>query len=357
MKNKAGKDLGRTRLASLIESDIRDRGLRAGDRYLTAQEVSRLLGVSTMTANRAMQDLARRDILRRNKKAGSFVGARFTSERPVSLQTVHLLMPAEYFATDKAIVDLVVAGIHAEMPEDAIQFTFVPASGEVAFVRNLVDGARRLGSLGGVVLFLSSPAVQRFFKEAGVPAVVAGSVYAEVGGLPWFDLDQKEIGRLLARAAIQRGHRRIAILMRDRWGAGDNLMIDGVHEELGSARIESLNVRSLPSDPAVIAASIRAMLESDPRPTALICRSRLAADAAADAVRALGKSVPKDVAIFLADHYPNDRRPVTYLHTVSSITPEEHGATIARLLQAKARGQAAEPVSRAPVVLRDPEKA
>lgn len=355
MKNATAQGLSRSHLASLIESDIRKRGLRVGDRYLTAQEVARMLGVSAMTANRAMQDLAKRDVLRRNKKSGSFVGSRFKPDRPPALKCVHLLMPPEYFATEKALVELVVAGVHAELPEDAIQFTFVPAVGELAFVRRLVDDARKAGSLGGFVLFLSSPAVQRFFQDAGVPAVVSGSVYAETGGLPWFDRDQKGVGRLLARAALERGHRRVAVIMRDRWGAGDNLMIDGVHEEL--AGFDGLQVRSFPADPVFVAGALRSMLQADARPTALLCRSLLAADAAAEAARGLGLAVPKDVDIFLADHYANERRPVRYPHTAPSITPEEHGASIARLLKAAALGQSvASAVHLAPVVFRDPGK-
>ncbi|HXX94872.1 MAG TPA: GntR family transcriptional regulator, partial [Planctomycetota bacterium] len=124
-----------SRLASLIREDIARRGLRARDRYLTAQEVARLFGVSTMTANRAMQELAARKILSRSQRRGTFVGEGVREERPVSLRSIHLLLPADYFRLDKPYFDRLVAGLHAELPEDSIQFTFFPPQGDLPFVR------------------------------------------------------------------------------------------------------------------------------------------------------------------------------------------------------------------------------
>ena len=62
------------RLASLIEQDLRRRGLAAGDPYLTASEAGDDFGVDPFTATRAMSLLAKRGVLVRKRGVGTFVG-------------------------------------------------------------------------------------------------------------------------------------------------------------------------------------------------------------------------------------------------------------------------------------------
>ena len=45
-------------LAERLVADIRHRGLAVGDRYLTAEEVCRVLGVGKTAATKAMRHLA-----------------------------------------------------------------------------------------------------------------------------------------------------------------------------------------------------------------------------------------------------------------------------------------------------------
>jgi len=345
--------LALSRLAALIENDIRRRGLGPGDRYLTARDVGRLLGVSAMTANRALQELAARRVLVRGRRSGSVVGDRLAEGQPVSLRTVHVLLPSDFFMLEKPLVDLIVAGIHSELPEDSIQLTFVPAQGEVEFVRRLVETSRT--SLGGVVLLVSTPGVQRFFRDRGLPAVVSGSLHPGIEGLCWVDRDQHEIGRLLASAALARGARRIAVLMRDRWGAGDNRTIEGIQAALAPARLgpDALSVRSFPADPDLVTGAVRTMLASPGRPDALLCRSRLFADACADAA----KRNARGLQVYLCDHHASDPRPVPYPHTRTTIGPEEHGAKIGRMLRVLAEGRRPDPDHVViPVALHDPRE-
>ena len=60
------------RLAVRLEQDIRQRGLYAGDRYLTAPEAANLLDVSAGMAHRAMRVLAQRQMLVRRRNCGTF---------------------------------------------------------------------------------------------------------------------------------------------------------------------------------------------------------------------------------------------------------------------------------------------
>ena len=79
-------------LAHRLEQDIQRRGLRTGEEYLTAEAAGDLLGVSRMTANRAMNVLARRKVLMRYRSRGSFVGPAVTSSPRSQTYSVHHLM-------------------------------------------------------------------------------------------------------------------------------------------------------------------------------------------------------------------------------------------------------------------------
>ena len=254
-----------------------------------------------------------------------------------------MLLYPEYYSVARSHLEQLVAGLHRALPGHAIQYTFLSGQDDVAFVRNLV-GSVPAGSFGGTVLFTSPLALQRFCAEQRLPVIVSGSVYPEAGSLPWVDRDQRRIGRLLAGHVLGRGHRRLALLMRDRWGSGDNLMIDGVHEALAEARLGfgALTIRSLPPEPELVAGAVGELLGRDGVPTALVCRTRLAADAAVAAVTAAGRKVPRDLEVVLAD-YHGDPAGVRYPHTRAVIGDEEEGVLLGRMLQALAGGERPDP--------------
>jgi DNA-binding LacI/PurR family transcriptional regulator len=331
-------------LGERIAADIRQRGLRPGDRYLTAAEVGRLLGVSTMTANRAMQALADRGLLIRGRRTGTFIGDGFSVPTSVLPPCLHLMVYPEYYTVARDHLEHFVAGLHRTLPTHAIQYTFLPAEDDVGFVRDLIDSTTKAGTFGGAVLFASSLALQRYCAQQRVPVVVAGSVYPEACSLPWLDRDQCKIGRLLAGHALARGHRRLVVLMRDRWGSGDNLMIDGVHLALAGSKLGfgALTIRSLPPDPALVVGTLGDLLSRENGPTAFICRTRMAADAAAEAVRAAGHKVRRDMEVVLADAF-GDASNVPYPHTRGVISEGDEGKILGTMLQALAAGERPKP--------------
>ena len=86
-------------LAIAIEEDIRQRGLRRGDRYLTAKEVGERFQVSTVTAHRAMVILTDKDVVIRKRKSGTFVGAGFVrnpESGPEVMHALHVVMDKTY---------------------------------------------------------------------------------------------------------------------------------------------------------------------------------------------------------------------------------------------------------------------
>jgi DNA-binding LacI/PurR family transcriptional regulator len=333
-------------LATMIVNDIRKRGLRPGDRYFNGQELADLCGTSLMTANRAMQLLAKRNVLERRQRAGTFIGAAADTIKGLEqIKCVHLLMPDSYFRVYRAQLELSVTGLHGELPESAIQYTFLPADGALPFVRRLVEQAAATQSIEGVVLYISPPEVQSFFDQAGIPAVVFGSVYPDVSSLPWVDRDQHQIGRLLAEHLLAKGHQ-TALLMRDRWGYGDNLMIDGVQEVFSKAKGSgrSLTIRSVPATSELANGTVRMLLADKNRPTALICRSQSLANVAAEVAGDLLLKLPKDLEIAVCDPVlGGDGGDPRFTVAQPQVGQEEQGAMLARFLKTLAAGQRLEP--------------
>ncbi|MCP4639601.1 MAG: substrate-binding domain-containing protein [bacterium] len=328
----------RTQLIAAIEQDIRHRGLCPGDRYLSTREVARMHHVSTKTANEALRELAEQDVLVRKQRSGTLVGPK--AGEGASPKCVHLLMRGDVTIYAKPFINEFLAGMQHAFPDEAIQVTFIPAGEELRFVRALVDTATSGGILDGVVLFLSSPVVQRFFAESQVPAVVAGSVYPDVAGLAWVDIDQREIGRLLAQYVVAHGHERVTVLMREQWAYDDNLLVDGVQEALDASGLghNALSLRTVHAEGEVVKDTVRGILSGPEPPTAFICRSARLLRSAAAAVEELGLRVPEDVLLTVADclltkegapaagetHFP---------YMATSVDGEEHGALAGQMLR------------------------
>ncbi|MFN7142065.1 MAG: substrate-binding domain-containing protein, partial [Limisphaerales bacterium] len=210
--------------------------------------------------------------------------------------------------------------------------------GELNFARQLVEQARRNHSLEGVVLFVSSAEIQQFFQSAKVPTVVFGSVFPENSELAWVDRDQTQIGAVLADFLVQEGHTKVAALMRERWGFGDNLLLDGVQQQFAvSGAKTSMRVRSVPAMEEVTLGTIKSLLRCDDVPSALICRSEKLARAAAAAAVELGIKIPKQLRIVVAENSN------LYPCVVPTVSQEEQGRIIGRMLKQLGQGQKAEP--------------
>lgn len=327
------------RLAAVILQDIRQAGFQPGEQYLNGNEIAAKYGVTVITANRALQMLAERNVLERRRRAGTFIAGAFALPATGHLfHCIHLLMPATYFRASRSMVEQAIFGIHSELPESHIHFTFVPPTDEMAFVRQLVKKAKAAPSPEGIVLYVSSAETQQFFRESGLPVVVFGSVFPEGGDLPWVDRDQRHIGQLLAEFLLREKHQRIATLMRDRWGYGDNLLLDGVQDAFAAAKAKaSHRVRSVPSIPETAAGMIRSLLKSDEAPTALICRSEALAQVASLVASELKIKVPRQLRIVVAEAVEN------FPCVRPQISQEEQGAIVGRMLKQLSQGQRPNP--------------
>jgi DNA-binding LacI/PurR family transcriptional regulator len=240
-------------------------------------------------------------------------------------------------------MEALVTGITSTLPGCALQFNFIPAFNEVPYVERLLEKAP---SRCGYLIAVKSPQLQRLFERQPAPSVLLGTPFQGITKLAWVDKNQSAIGHLLASKLIEQGHRRIGVILRDRRGCGDDLMMDAITEEIINAGLGSggLVVRSVPAEAALISMAVHALLEPETRPSAVICRNRAIFTSVVTACNALGISVPSELALALADP-PSDPEETTLLPCLrpkSGIDAETEGRQLAEILLSLSRREPAQ---------------
>lgn len=338
-------------LADRLIDDIRRQGLRPGDRYMTASEACREFDVSQISAHRAMQLLADRDLLVRQRGSGTFVGEKLSSpivgDRP--LRVVHVVMSMDYQRTATVPAETLVDRLGVSMPEAVIEVHYVTAADAMRHLDRIVERIDASDkSSEGIILIRSTRKMQLYVQESGLPAAVFGGVYSGVTRLPWVDVDQDAVGRAMARYLIgaQPKPKRLAVLMRDDWRRGDNLMFSGLTAELGGAGIpmDALTVLSVPPERHHIAEEIHALLRDDPDITGIMCRTHVYAEVAAEVVKSLGKQRASRVRIVAG----GGRKPLSmpYAYVVPRVSEEDQVELVGQILFERALDPEAEVVRR-----------
>ncbi len=320
-------------LADKLIDDISARKLRPGDRYLTTVDASKLLGVGNGPANLALQLLARRRVISRQQRRGAFILELPDDAQNLPLHRVHFLAHPLFLRTEGVGNDLILLGIQRELPGVHVQISFLPQSEEAIFVQQLIGQALGSSHTDGFILVRASCETQRLVAGSGLPAVVFGSVYPGVGNLSCLDRDMASSGEMLARHMLGRGHSRIAYLNRQVTYPGDHLTMDAISRELAGAGLaaDALTVRCLPADSEVCVAEILNLISGPDRATALICRTRRMADAAATAIGRAGLR-RQDFDIAVCDYYLRTREQPEFVHPRPLEDDEQQGQHLARLL-------------------------
>ncbi len=123
------------RLAKQLELDIRRRRLRQGDSYRPPTVSAQLLGISRMTANRAMNVLANRQLLVRHRSRGTFVGpavqelggdAAEGSNSMGASKCVHYLTLIDHSPAMQLPLGEIVEGLQTSFPDVSLKTHTVP---------------------------------------------------------------------------------------------------------------------------------------------------------------------------------------------------------------------------------------
>ncbi|MFN3153137.1 GntR family transcriptional regulator [Bremerella sp.] len=330
-------------LAEQIVADIAERGLQSGDPYLGTADAARMLGVSTTSANRAMQLLVQRNILSRRQKRGTFVADGIHGETQRTIDRVHLVVNNTYLATEGMMADGVIVGIQSVLPHAEIEFNHLPGSDDTAWVSELIAKTARSQQAEGFVLARSSLTSQRLFQASGLPTVIFGSRFPSIQALPSIDRDHTAAGRLLTKTLIDQGVRKLGVLMRSQVLPGDHPFLDSIWRtaaELGLTPSD-LTIRFLPTDDQAIQHATRDLLHEHGA-GGLICRSQPLAESASKTIKASKQKKIQATPIVVADIYSRNQTKLPWpsIRTVDS--SESIGAKLAETLVEQAQGSAPE---------------
>ena len=117
------------------------------------------------------------------------------------------------------------------------------------------------------ILHRSSPEMQSWFSEQGIPFFLLGSAPDDLE-LPCLDVDYASIGRHAAGTLLARGHRNLAVLHPDHMRLGDQVGLDAF---IGTIRSSShadavVRAQSFGASVGKIRASVDRLLDLNPRP-------------------------------------------------------------------------------------------
>ncbi|MBL9184314.1 MAG: substrate-binding domain-containing protein [Verrucomicrobiaceae bacterium] len=149
------------------------------------------------------------------------------------------------------------------------------------------------------VLFRSTAAMQRWFSEHQLPAVLAGTC-AEGIALPSVDIDYRATCRHAASLLVKKGHRRITLLLPDSTHGGDAESELGYREGLSVSGTTPAIVRHRESA-ADLVRCLDEALRGPMKPTAfLVARSMHALTVVSHLLRQ-GHRLPRDLAVVSRD--------------------------------------------------------
>ncbi len=302
-------------LAERIERDIHERHLKAGDRYYNTVETAKMLHVDTATVNQALQLLVKRNVVVRRQRSGTFISSGPTAEdRPV-LERVHLLVGDSYPQTEGWLTPQVVMNLQSELPGVRIQWHSVPATAEEEYLKQTIREGLKSPLLEGYVLTRASLTMQRMMASSGLPVALFGRPYASLPQLPYIERDQAQIGCLTAEYLIGRGHRRIAMFMRQRVLRGDHLMMDGARIVAGRAGLgaDRFSIHCLPQDKEEIGYVVGELLADKNDPPGIIVRSPTMAQVVLDRIRSSGRKLHREVSLVVSDYFGSEAPPYAYI--------------------------------------------
>ena len=333
-------------LAARIEDDIRGGGFQPGDAYRGTNEVARMLGVSTVAANRAMQLLVKRQLVTRRQRKGAIIAAGLVQACSPPLSRVQFLVHRNYLRTEGLLADGVMIGMQADLPGVDVQLNFLPPNAGHERSNRTISSVLRSPEPEGFVLVRSSLTMQRMIQASGLPAVVHGSLHPSVHGLPWIDCDHRRSAQLLTQYLVDRDCQRIVYLSRDVIFPGDHPFQDGISETMATAgrALAPLITRCLPADVVAIKAAVSELLAPGGGPVGIIARSERLAEGAAAAAEAKGLRIGSDAMVVVSHVFrAGNENPVAFPYIRNMLEPQQIGAHLARMLVRLVKNQPVEP--------------
>ncbi|MEI9893180.1 MAG: LacI family DNA-binding transcriptional regulator [Chthoniobacter sp.] len=190
----------------------------------------------------------------------------------------------------------------------------------------------RQAPAGVWLLFMTNERMQRWFGQSGLPVVLSGSAHPGIE-LPSVDFDYRAVCRHAVGQFLQRGHRRIALLMQGAETAGDRESEAGFLEafQTSAGRAATPLIVHHDGTPESIRQRLLGLFAHEAAPTAfLVARSMPALKTASELLRR-GLRIPRDAAVIArdSDHFHEYFSPSLARYRAD---PEIHARRLARIV-------------------------
>lgn len=277
----------------------------AGEKLASERELGHQLGVSRMTLRAALAKLERERLLRAGQGRSRVIVKRGPRTRkPTGLRDVVLLSPIPLHEIEPRVL-LSMNELHDMLAQEQHQLKFVVPHNcyRERPQRDLKELAARLRPSAWVLL-LSTRAMQEWFQDQGLPAVVAGSRHEGVR-LPAVDVDFRAVCRHAVGRLVAKGHRHLVLLNPKKSAAGD-LKSEAGFIEAGAAARSEIETTVAQHDGTVegICTSLDRLLARPQPPTGfLVSRSNYALTALGHLIQR-GVRFPEKAAFISRSHDP-----------------------------------------------------
>jgi len=291
------------RLRAYLLRELDAGRLRPGDALPTEHALASSAGVSRNTVRQALGALERSGLISRVRGRGTFVHGSARERMKSGLDLFALVIPETrggfYPSLQRGFHDASTALHNQVLVCDTDNDPFRQADALLQLLDKKVAGVAIVPTTLPV-----TPAHQiRPLHERGVPVVFC---HRRVEGIqaPLVSFSAHEVGRLAARALIERGHRRVAFFGAHRGGFGP-LYEQGLREGLraGGGELPEEFVRFdtthkiTPEHEQFLEENLADMLRRPARPTAIYCAFDSQAEVAYLVLNRLGLKVPEDVSL------------------------------------------------------------
>lgn len=269
-------------------------------------ELCEMLHISRVTLRAALRELEREGLLTGGQGRRRRICARRTGRRKtavsktilmVSPQPLHQLRPTTIFWVDALRKDLAEAGYELDVQASEAAYAVEPQRRLDRWLAEVNPAA--------LLLYRTTPVMQRWFAACGRPGVIAGSRHGGVA-LPSVDLDYAATCRHAAGRLTAHGHVHLAFLLPRTNLAGDLESEQGFREGVARAGKAGAtgNVIHHDGSPGGITAALDALQKQQPCPTGYLVAHAAHVLTAMGHLMRQGLRFPQDVALISRDDDP-----------------------------------------------------
>lgn len=287
-------------------------GRRPGDRLPSQTALSRRFGANHMTVRRALSELNREGYIYTVRGKGSFV-----KKRVSRFGGMHFLIVTPAIKREKSYLSTLVGGLLEEAWERGITLSLMPPSASPAELLGMLDSQKFSGVIWAKPGMDDEEAMEDVLLR-GCPVMAVNRIPGK-GAVNYVSVDHRMAAYDMASALMDRGHSRIALIpdmSSSPWKERRAGFFSAVEDNSGRVeRPPEIRAEGIDRLGGGFSAGIGMMLD-ERKPTALFVAAMDAGEAAVDAARMNGLSIPGDIEIAVFDEVPEGMAGKGCIHEV-----------------------------------------